>query len=137
VTVQNHALKPRHDIGKQRAGAVPALIVRVPDRDEPGDPFVRRDAGQVKLIKIGAKFVRNGRYVAIVRRRPAGLTRGPDLISLCVPRREGPALPKSVERGNLSLDKAVIRTSSGSHGWASPQPCNAPRRVAGREKVFA
>jgi hypothetical protein len=37
-----------------------------------------------------------------------------DLTGFCVPRREGSALPKSVERANLSLDKAVIRwTSSG------------------------
>jgi hypothetical protein len=64
VTVQNHALKPRHDVGKRRTWAVPALIVRVPDRDEPGDPFVRRGAGQEKLIKVGAKVVSHGRYVA-------------------------------------------------------------------------
>ncbi len=45
--------------------------------------------------------------------RRAGLTR------FYMPRRKGSALPKSVERGNLSLDKAVIRwTSGGARGQA-------------------
>jgi hypothetical protein len=44
-----------------------------------------------------------------------------DLTGLGVPRGKGLALPKSVEHGNLSLDKAVIRgTSSGGRGGASP-----------------
>jgi hypothetical protein len=60
-----------------------------------------------------------------------------DLTGLCAHRREGAALPKSVERGNLTLDKTVIRwTSDGGGGGASPQACNSPQRVAGREKVF-
>jgi hypothetical protein len=109
MAVQDRGLKPRHDIGKQQADAVLARIVRVPDRDEPGNRFVRRDAGQEKLVKIGAKVARHGRYVAIVRRAPPGLTRGADLTGFCGHRGKGPALPKSVERGNLSLAKAVIR----------------------------
>ncbi len=36
----------------------------MPDRDEPGTPFVPGDAGQEKLIKVRAKVVRHGRYVA-------------------------------------------------------------------------
>jgi hypothetical protein len=69
---------------------------------------------------------------------PLSGTRRVDLTSLGMHRREGSALPKSVERGNLSLNKAVIRwTSGGGRGGASPQPCTSPRRVAGREKVFA
>ncbi|MGH6800168.1 MAG: hypothetical protein ACRECZ_01905, partial [Methylocella sp.] len=48
VTVQDHGLKPRHDIGKQRTGTVLALSVRVSDRDEPGNSlsFVLRDAAE-------------------------------------------------------------------------------------------
>ncbi|MGH6848556.1 MAG: hypothetical protein ACREC0_14335 [Methylocella sp.] len=50
--------------------------------------------------------------------RRAGLT------GLGVHRREGPALPNSVERGNLSLDKAVIRrTRSGAGGWTREGFC--------------
>jgi hypothetical protein len=145
---------------------------QLPDRDEPGDPFGRRDAGQEKPIKIGAKVVRHGRKVAfqitavaiprylvagvprlIVEPRPppaaasrqvfdpheslSGARRA-NLIGLGVHRGEGSALPKSVERGNLCLDKAVIRwVSSGGRGGASPQPCTSLRRVAGCEKVFA
>ena len=61
--------------------------------------------------------------------RRAGLTR------FYTPRGEGSALPKSVERGSLSLDKAVIRwTSGGGRGGASPQPCNSPRRVLERDE---
>jgi hypothetical protein len=133
VTIQNHGLKPH-----QRLGAVPARIVRVPDRDEPGNPFVLRDAWREKLIKIGAKGVRHGRYGAIVRHAPPGLTRGADLAGFCVHRGEGSALPKSVERGNLSVGKAVIRwTTGGGSGGASPLPCTPPWRGPGREKVFA
>jgi hypothetical protein len=56
----------------------------------------------------------------------------------CGHRREGPALPKYVERGTLTLDQAVIRWArGGGSGAASPQPCRSPWRVAGREKVFA
>jgi hypothetical protein len=36
----------------------------MPDWDEPGTSFVLRDAGQEKLIKVRAKVVRHGRYVA-------------------------------------------------------------------------
>ena len=84
------------DVGGPRANRP------LPGRDEPGNPFVRRDAGQEKPIKIGAKVVPHGRYVAIVRRAPPGLTRGADLTGFCGHRGKGPALPKSVERGNLS-----------------------------------
>jgi len=55
---------------QQRAGAVLARIVRVPDRDEPGNLFVLRDAGQENLINNGAEAVGHGCY-AIVRRAPA------------------------------------------------------------------
>jgi hypothetical protein len=52
---------------------------------------------------------------------PMSGARRADRTGLWVLRREGPTLPKSVERGNLSLDKAVIRgTSSGGRGGASP-----------------
>jgi hypothetical protein len=43
-------------------------------------------------------------------------------------------LPKSVERGNLSLDNALIRWMSGGE---SPHLCTSPWRVPGRGKVFA
>jgi hypothetical protein len=46
------------DVGGPRANRP------LPDRDEPGNPFVRRDAEQEKPIKIGAKVVRHGRKVA-------------------------------------------------------------------------
>ncbi|MGH6820710.1 MAG: hypothetical protein ACREDU_07600 [Methylocella sp.] len=39
-------------------------------------------------------------------------TRRADLTGLCVHRGEGSALPKSVERANLSLNNAVIRWTS-------------------------
>jgi hypothetical protein len=68
---------------------------------------------------------------------PMSGARRADRTGLWVLRREEPALPKSVEPGNLALDKAVTRwTRSGGSGGASPQLCNTPRRVAGREKVF-
>ncbi len=60
-------------------------------------------------------------------------------LRLGVHRRKGPALPKSVERGNLSLDTAVVRwTGSGGSGGASRSTL-LPRRggYQGREKVFA
>jgi hypothetical protein len=46
------------DVGGPRANRP------LPDRDEPGNPFVRRDAGRERPIKIGAKVVRHGRKVA-------------------------------------------------------------------------
>jgi hypothetical protein len=49
VTVPDHGLKPHHDIAKPRKGAVLARIVRVPDKDELGNPFVLCDAAQTKL----------------------------------------------------------------------------------------
>jgi len=59
--------------------------------------------------------------------RCAGLT------GFCAHRREGPALPKSVERGNLSLDKAVSRrTSSGGGGLTRrvfAQTMRAPNEI--------
>jgi hypothetical protein len=68
---------------------------------------------------------------------PMSGPRRADLTGLGVPRGKGLALPKSVEHGNLSLDKAVIRgTSSGGRGGASPQPYNAPWRVAGTREGF-
>jgi hypothetical protein len=52
---------------------------------------------------------------------PLSGARRADFAGLCVNRREGSALPKSVERGNLSLDKAVVRRiSGGGRGGASP-----------------
>jgi hypothetical protein len=44
-----------------------------------------------------------------------------DLTGLGVHRGKGPALPKTIERGNLSLDTAVVRWTGS--GGASPQPC--------------
>ena len=175
MTVLDHALNPRHDIGKQRASAVPALIVHVPDWDELGNPFVRRDAGQEKRNQIRREGrpprplcripdgrgghpavsvcrhpaadrgtaahhrqphrrelfdprefaqTRSERYVSMPTKSPLSGARRADLTGFCVHRREGSALPKSVERGNLTLDKAVIRwTGSGGRGGARPQPC--------------
>jgi len=50
MTFLGHALKPRHDIGKQRASA-PARIVPVPDRDERGTLSFAAKLGRRSLSK--------------------------------------------------------------------------------------
>ncbi len=52
---------------------------------------------------------------------PLSGARRADLAGSCVHLREGSALPKSVERGNLARNKAVIRwtSSGGAAGQAS------------------
>jgi hypothetical protein len=60
-----------------------------------------------------------------------------DLGGSCVHLREGSALPNSIERGNLALNTAVNRWTSSGGRQGKHQRCNSPRRMPGREKVFA
>ncbi|MGH6813940.1 MAG: hypothetical protein ACREDM_16925 [Methylocella sp.] len=82
-----------------------------------------------------------GLYVLTPTKSAFSGARRAGLAGLGVASRGGPALPKSAETGNLSLDKAVIRwTSGGGSGGASARHCNSLfnslRPAAGREKVF-
>jgi hypothetical protein len=98
----DHALKPRHDIGKQRASAVPALIVHVPDWDELGNPFVRRDAGQEKRIQIR----REGRPPRPLCRIPDGRG-GRPTVSVC----RHPAADRGTAAAPAAAATASVRSS--------------------------
>jgi len=103
MTVLDHALKPRHDIGKQRASAVPALIVHVPDWDELGNPFVRRDAGQEKRNQIR----REGRPPRPLCRIPDGRG-GRPTVSVC----RHPAADRGTAAAPAAAATASVRSSS-------------------------